>query len=103
MSTLEVERISQVATMLIRTCPQAVLSMSDDTYSMTPFHVACQANAHFRVLVAMLKVNPQLAAQECGETIGYINPLNSPVGSQWAYSGFQHCLGTFDSFEGTGH
>lgn len=56
---------SMMALTLIHAHPKAVNSVRETSQGlMTPFHLACQADADVSVLQAMLEVNPALAYQE---------------------------------------
>mmetsp|Transcript_17685 Transcript_17685/g.33277 ORF Transcript_17685/g.33277 Transcript_17685/m.33277 type:complete len:350 (+) Transcript_17685:141-1190(+) len=49
---------------LLDACPQAVsLRTKSGFKSKTPFHIACEADASYRVLKAMLSIDPRLAVQ----------------------------------------
>ena len=49
---------------LIKACPHAVSLRTKRGYkTKTPFHIACEAGASYRVLKAMLAIDPRLAVQ----------------------------------------
>ena len=49
---------------LMEACPQAVRIRTKTGFkSKTPFHIACEADASYRVLKAMLSIEPRLAVQ----------------------------------------
>jgi ankyrin repeat protein len=58
-----IPRSAALAILLINSYPEGV-NVAENEISMTPFYWACEANAEFAVLKAMLEVNPSLAAQE---------------------------------------
>lgn len=72
-------RVSDLALLLIRTHPEAVNVIREVSHyeheRMTPFHLACQANADIKVLQAMLEQNPSLASQPYTDTVVFNNAL----------------------------
>jgi len=54
-------RSTDLALVLISADP-ACVSVCEDPYTSTPFHIACDADADIVVLRAMLQANPELAA-----------------------------------------
>ena len=68
-----------LALKLIQACPSAVGKATRNGFkTKTPFHIACEANADYRVLEAMLEVQPRLAAKPLIPADMYVvseNPL----------------------------
>jgi hypothetical protein len=61
---LETEALStSLALQLIRACPSAVSVKTSGFKTKTPFAIACEADADYSVLKAMLKINPSLSSE----------------------------------------
>lgn len=54
---------TELVLLLLKHCPEAVSMRMQTGMKATPFHIACEANADWRVLRAMLLINPGLATE----------------------------------------
>lgn len=61
------KELVRMALLMIRACPRAVSMATKSGFKqrMTPFHLACEADADIKVLRAMLHVDPSLATRPC--------------------------------------
>ena len=68
---------------LIRACPAAVSQRTKGGFkTKTPFHIACEAAADYKVLKAMLTINPSLATQPYSERDTYA-VIENPIQALW--------------------
>ena len=68
---------------LLRACPSAVSLRTRSGYkTKTPFHIACEAAADYRVLKAMLSINPELATEPFVKRDPYAN-IENPLQLLW--------------------
>lgn len=73
---------------MIQACPRAVNIVTQSGFKrMTPFHVACEANADVRTLRAMLQVDPSLATRPCVADESTYTSGKSPVQMLWQAKG----------------
>jgi ankyrin repeat protein len=77
---------TQMALLLANANPTAVsIKVQTGFKRMTPFHLACEANAEIKVLRAMLGVNPSLATQPCVSEGMHTAGDDSPVEMVWKH------------------
>jgi hypothetical protein len=68
---------------LIRACPSAVSLRTHSGFkTKTPFHIACEADADYFVLKAMLTINPALATEPYVRTDAY-SVVENPLQLLW--------------------
>ena len=78
---------NDVLLLLMEKCPSAVSIPSLAGYKrMTPFHIACEANADYIILKRMLQVDPTLATRPCVEQEAYAMS-ESPISLIWKHNG----------------
>jgi hypothetical protein len=72
-----------MALIMVQACPQAVVVATQSGFKrMTPFHLACEADADISVLRAMLQVDSSLAKRPCiSESLH--DSLKTPVQMLW--------------------
>jgi ankyrin repeat protein len=68
------KQLVRMALLMIQACPEASSLPCQGFKRMTPFHLACEADADISVLRAMLQSDPSLATRSC---------LNESVHSSW--------------------
>lgn len=68
---------------LIRACPAAVSQRTKGGFkTKTPFHIACEAAADYKVLKAMLSINPSLATEPYSKRDIY-SVIENPIQALW--------------------
>jgi ankyrin repeat protein len=68
---------------LIRACPAAVSQRTKGGFkTKTPFHIACEAAADYKVLKAMLTINPSLATEPYSKRDIY-SVIENPIQALW--------------------
>jgi len=83
---------ARLVLLLLEACPRAVsVRTKTGLKTKTPFHIACEADADFRVLKAMLLINPSLATQPFVQTSDVIlyqhhNSMENPLQLLWKNS-----------------
>jgi hypothetical protein len=71
---------------LIQACPQAVSVATRHGFkTRTPFHLACEADADYRVLRAMLNINPQLATEPLSKVQDPYTHTENPLQIIWQH------------------
>lgn len=77
------ETLVSIALKMIESCPRAVsIATQSGSKRMTPFHLACLADADIRVLRAMLQVDPSLATREYAGSRENMLSYHSQMGNQ---------------------
>lgn len=69
---------------LIKACPTAVsIRTQGVSKSKTPFHIACEADADYSVLEAMLRINPALSTEPWVQKDVYNTVAENPLSVLW--------------------
>ena len=84
---------TQLVLCLIEACPSAVSVRTKTGFkTKTPFHIACEAGSDYRILRAMLQINPTLAIQpfvQQSSSSVYAIPSETPLQLLWKHN-FNH-------------
>jgi len=78
------KELVRMALMMINACPEAVSIATQSGFKrMTPFHLACEADADVSVLRAMLEADASLATRPCMSDASMYSVGHSPVKLLW--------------------